>query len=58
MAETIGRLTGGVTRDFGGRIATLLDCLDDALAARDDETRVALMHEARRKAAQQMENTL
>jgi signal transduction histidine kinase len=50
VVETIGRLTGGLARDFGSRVGTMLGHLESALAARDDETRVALLHQAHREA--------
>lgn len=50
VVETIGRLTGGLARDFGGRVATTLGFLDSAVAARDDETRVELLRQAHREA--------
>lgn len=51
VVETIGRLTGGLTRDFGGRVTTTLGFLDEALAARDDETRLELLRAAQREVA-------
>ncbi len=51
VVETIGRLTGGLARDFGNSVTTTLGLLDEALAARDDETRLALLHQAHREAA-------
>lgn len=50
IVETIGRLTGGLARDFGGHMTVILGNLELALATDDDRTRTARMREAHQAA--------